>query len=66
MRLQAEQTGDLLRRWRDSVTRREAEGVATRLRLYAEQVLDAAGDDDERDDRQELARALGSLAAILR
>jgi hypothetical protein len=66
VRLQASQTATLLRRDRDSVTRREAQAVATTLRLLAEQVADSARDRDDSADRLELASALGELAQCLR
>ena len=66
VRLQTAQTATLLRRDRDAVTRREAEAVATTLRLLAEQVADSAEDSDDSADRLELASALGQLAQALR
>ena len=66
VRLQTAQTATLLRRDRDAVTRREAEAVATTLRLLAEQGADSAEDSENAADRLELASALGQLAQALR
>ena len=56
----------LLRQDRDSVTRHEADAVATRLRLLAEQVSDAGSADPDNDAHHAIARVLGELARSLR
>jgi hypothetical protein len=64
--IQHDQLADLLRGDRLGVTARQSAAVATRLRLLAEQVSDAAGTDDDPESHQTLARALGQLADVLR
>lgn len=64
--MQVDQLADLLRRDRDTVTRHEAEAVATRLRLLAEQVSDTASGSPDPSDHLALAEALGTLAQALR
>ena len=66
VQLQAEQLTPLLRADRDSVTRSEAESVATRLRLLAEQVNDRASGLAEPDDYEAMARSIGEMAQALR
>lgn len=56
----------LLRSDRDSVTRRESEAVANRLRLLAEQVSDSASDRPNNTDHHDISRVLGELARSLR
>lgn len=63
--LQAEQLVGHLRADRDAVTRSECESVATRLRLLAEQVADAAGNDPS-PAHQAIAATIGELAQALR
>jgi hypothetical protein len=64
--MQAEQLAPLLRGDRDSVTRSEAESVATRLRLLAEQVHDRGSGLSDTDDYTVMARALGEMGQALR
>lgn len=65
--VQADQLADLLRSDRNSVPQRESDAVATRLRLFAEQVSDLAASSPERAASHEaLAAALGQLAQVLR
>lgn len=64
--LQAEQIAPLLRSDRDSVTRSEAESVATQLRLLAEQVNDRAAGLEDPGAHLAMARAIGELAQTLR
>lgn len=65
--LQADQLIGHLRGDRDSVTRSECESVATRLRLLAEQVADAAPADGGDDGaHQAIAASIGELAQTLR
>lgn len=64
--MQAEQITPLLRSDRDSVTRSEAESVATQLRLLAEQVNDRASGLADPSAHVEMARAIGRLAQALR
>jgi hypothetical protein len=64
--MQVEQLADLLRVDRSSVTQRECDDVATRLRRYAEQLTDSADGADDAANRLELARALGTLGQALR
>lgn len=66
VRAQQEQLAGLLRHDRDSVTRRESDAVATRLRLLAEQVSDAASDSPDNEHHREIARVLAELARSLR
>ena len=66
VRAQQEQLAALLRQDQNSVTRRESEAVATRLRLLAEQVSDAASDSPDNEPHREIARVLGELARSLR
>lgn len=65
-RLQVEQLADLLRADRNSVPQRESDAVATRLRLYAEQVGDRAAIAGDPEAHVALAEALGRLAQVLR
>ena len=65
--VQVDQLADLLRSDRNSVPQRESDAVATRLRLYAEQVSDLAASSPERAGEHEaLAGALARLAQVLR
>lgn len=64
--VQADQLTDLLRSDRDSVTRSEAESVATQLRLLAEQVTDAASGLEDTEAHLAIAEAIGSMAQSLR
>jgi len=65
--VQFDQLADLLRSDRNSVPQRESDAVATRLRLYAEQVSDLASSSPERAAEHEaLAGALARLAQVLR
>jgi hypothetical protein len=66
VQLQAEQLTPLLRGDRDSVTRSEAESVATRLRLLAEQVNDRASGLSDPEDYESMARSIGEMAQALR
>jgi hypothetical protein len=66
VRSQQAQLISLLRHDRDGVTRREAEVVATRLRLLAEQVSDLASSTPDNAAHTEIARVLGELARCLR
>lgn len=65
-RLQVDQLAELLRSDRNSVPQRESDAVATRLRLYAEQVADRAATCGAADDHLALAEALAALAQVLR
>ena len=62
VQLQAQQLTPLLRGDRDSVTRSEAESVATTLRLLAEQVNDRASGLSDTSDYEAMARAIGEMA----
>lgn len=64
--LQAEQITPLLRSDRDSVTRSEAESVATQLRLLAEQVNDRASGSADPAAHLAMAKAIGEMAQSLR
>jgi hypothetical protein len=64
--LQAEQITPLLRGDRDSVTRSEAESVATQLRLLAEQVNDRASGLADPSAHVAMAQAIGEMAQVLR
>lgn len=64
--LQVDQLAELLRSDRNTVPQRESDAVATRLRLYAEQVADLAAESGRPDDHLALAEALGRLAQVLR
>jgi hypothetical protein len=64
--LQAEQITPLLRGDRDSVTRSEAESVATQLRLLAEQVNDRASGLADPSAHVAMAQAIGEMAQALR
>jgi hypothetical protein len=64
--VQAAQITPLLRSDRDSVTRAEAESVATQLRLLAEQVNDRASGLADPAAHLEIARAIGAMAQALR
>ena len=66
IRAQQAQLAALLRHDRDGVTRRESDAVATRLRLLAEQVTDAASNSPDNEPHREIARVLGELARSLR
>jgi hypothetical protein len=66
VQLQAQQLTPLLRGDRDSVTRSEAESVATKLRLLAEQVNDRASGLADPADYEAMARAIGEMAQALR
>jgi hypothetical protein len=66
VQLQAEQLTPLLRGDRDTVTRSEAESVATTLRMLAEQVNDKASGLAEPDDYESMARSIGEMAQALR
>jgi hypothetical protein len=66
VQLQAEQLTPLLRGDRDSVTRSEAESVATTLRLLAEQVNDQASGLADPSDHEAMARSIGEMAQALR
>jgi hypothetical protein len=66
VRAQQEQLAALLRQDQNSVTRRESEAVATRLRLLAEQVSDAASNSPDNEPHRQIARVLGELARSLR
>ena len=63
--LQASQLEAALRSYRDSVPHREAQAVATRLRLLAEQVADR-GEPGVRDGYRDLAHTIAGLAQLLR
>jgi hypothetical protein len=63
--LQASQLEAALRSYRDAVPHREAQAVATRLRLLAEQVADR-GKADSGDGHRDLARTIAGLAELLR
>lgn len=64
--LQAAQITPLLRSDRNSVTRSEADSVATRLRMLAEQVTDRASGLPDQDDYLAIARAIGEMGQALR
>lgn len=64
--LQAEQLTPHLRSDRDSVTRSEAESLAARLRLLAEQVNDRASGMAEPEAHVTIAQAIGTMAQALR
>lgn len=64
--LQAEQLTAGLRSDRDSVTRSEAESVAARLRLLAEQVNDRASGLADPAPYLAIAQAIGTMAQALR
>lgn len=66
VRLQRDQTVELLRHDRDRVSRRESEAVATTLRLLAEQVSDQASGLADPGNHLAIAAALGELAQALR
>ncbi len=66
VQLQAEQLTPLLRGDRDTVTRSEAESVATTLRLLAEQVNDRASGLADTSDYEAMARSIGEMAQALR
>lgn len=66
IKAQQSQLLGLLRSDRDSVTRRESEAVANRLRLLAEQVSDSASDRPDNGDHHDISRVLGELARSLR
>ena len=66
VQLQAEQLTPLLRGDRDSVTRSEAESVATTLRLLAEQVNDRASGLADTSTYEAMARSIGEMAQALR
>lgn len=66
VRAQQAQLIGLLRQDRNSVTQRESDAVASRLRLLAEQVSDAASGDPENAAQRDIARALGEFASALR
>ena len=63
--LQASQLETALRSYRDSVPHREAQAVATRLRLLAEQVSDR-GKPDGSEGHRSLAKTIAGLAELLR
>lgn len=64
---QQQQLAGLLRQDRDSVTRRESDAVATRLRLLAEQLSDSAASSvSDREEHGRIARVLAELARSLR
>ncbi len=64
--LQVEQLVPQLRSDRDTVTRSEAETVATTLRLLAEQVNDRSAEHGDPDARAAIAEMLGRLGQVLR
>jgi hypothetical protein len=65
--VQFDQLAELLRSDRNSVPQRESDAVATRLRLYAEQVSDMTSSAPERAvEHEALAGALARLAQVLR
>jgi len=65
--VQCGQLADLLRSDRNSVPQRESDAVATRLRLFAEQVSDlTASAPDRAAEHEALAGALARLAQVLR
>lgn len=66
VRAQQQQLAALLRQDRDSVTRRESDAVATRLRLLAEQVADVASASVDNESHREIAQVLAELARSLR
>ena len=66
LRVQQAQLVALLAHDRDSVTRRESDAVASRLRLLAEQVADLGSTTPDNADYQDMARVLGELARSLR
>jgi hypothetical protein len=66
VQLQASQIAPLLRSDRHDVTRSEAEGVATQLRLLAEQVNDRASGLPDNEAHLAIVEAIGLLAQALR
>ena len=64
--LQAEQITPHLRSDRNDVTRSEAESVATRLRMLAEQVTDQASGLPDPDAHLAIARSIGEIGQALR
>lgn len=64
--LQAEQITPHLRSDRNDVTRSEAESVATRLRMLAEQVTDKASGLPDPDAYLAIARSIGEIGQALR
>lgn len=64
--LQVDQLADLLRHDRNDVPQREADAVAVRLRLFAEQVGDRASEAGDPEAHVALAEALARLAQVLR
>lgn len=64
--LQAAQLTPLLRSDRNSVTRAEAEAVATRLRMLAEQVTDRGSGRPDADAYLAIGRAIGEMGQALR
>ncbi|MEJ5254502.1 MAG: hypothetical protein WHS89_04060 [Acidimicrobiales bacterium] len=64
--MQATQIIPMLRSDRDSVTRSEAESVATQLRLLAEQVNDRASGLADPSAYLEIAQSIGEMAQALR
>jgi hypothetical protein len=66
VQLQAQQLTPLLRGDRDTVTRSEAESVATTLRMLAEQVNDRASGLSDPEDYEVMARSIGEMAQALR
>ncbi len=64
--MQATQITPLLRTDRSSVTRSEAESVATRLRLLAEQVNDRGSGLEDPSPYTAIATAIGEMAQALR
>ncbi len=64
--LQAEQITHQLRSDRHDVTRSEAESVATRLRMLAEQVTDKASGLPDPEPYLAIARAIGEMGQALR
>jgi hypothetical protein len=63
---QQAQLSNLLRHDKDSVTRRESEDVATRLRMLAEQISDTAASNPDNEDHLKIARVLAELSRSLR
>ena len=64
--LQAEQITHQLRSDRNDVTRSEAESVATRLRMLAEQVNDEASGLADPEAHLAIAKAIGEMGQALR
>ena len=64
--LQAEQITPHLRSDRNDVTRSEAESVATRLRMLAEQVTDQASGLEDPEAHLAIAKAIGEIGQALR